>query len=379
MAHRGAVDLAGDVGDQAAKARVVTLPEDRKYFFPQSDDPEAVPFLAAVPFLHGLPFVLMLMAFAMTSASVMQMNTGVVLAGKPSMGSWVTYGLGSENRNLPGFVVMAAADEAELRHMVRTAAVYDDGPIAFRYPRGEGVGVEGERGMTFLGMLALHDPPRADAAEAVAGLRALGVTVKMVTGDNRHVAAAVAERVGVGARVLAAAQRIPRRVGGDRQQPGSEARARLVPAPRADDGQEGRLQEILRERPNPHHPRQETLHASGMAGEERLEAIALVSCNEGRRSLDGVTWPEGQLLPSFNADPSSGGCGHNGQRHQLRDGLDMANREPAVPAVLGYNLLVRRNKLITEKLRGFAGELVGEAEAVGEVAGLVGLHAEGGV
>ncbi|MEZ5870837.1 MAG: 1-deoxy-D-xylulose-5-phosphate synthase [Nitratireductor sp.] len=43
---------------------------------------------------------------------------------------------------LPGFVVMAAADEAELKHMVRTAATYDDGPIAFRYPRGEGVGVE---------------------------------------------------------------------------------------------------------------------------------------------------------------------------------------------------------------------------------------------
>lgn len=44
--------------------------------------------------------------------------------------------------NLPGMVVMAAADEAELTHMVATAAAYDDGPIAFRYPRGEGVGVE---------------------------------------------------------------------------------------------------------------------------------------------------------------------------------------------------------------------------------------------
>ena len=44
--------------------------------------------------------------------------------------------------SLPGFVVMAAADEAELRHMVCTAAAYDDGPIAFRYPRGNGVGVE---------------------------------------------------------------------------------------------------------------------------------------------------------------------------------------------------------------------------------------------
>ena len=44
--------------------------------------------------------------------------------------------------NLPGFVVMAAADEAELVRMVATAATYDDGPIAFRFPRGEGVGVE---------------------------------------------------------------------------------------------------------------------------------------------------------------------------------------------------------------------------------------------
>jgi len=43
---------------------------------------------------------------------------------------------------LPGFVVMAASDEAELKHMVRTAVAYDEGPISFRYPRGEGVGVE---------------------------------------------------------------------------------------------------------------------------------------------------------------------------------------------------------------------------------------------
>ena len=43
---------------------------------------------------------------------------------------------------LPNMVVMAAGDELELMHMVRTAAAYDDGPIAFRYPRGEGVGLE---------------------------------------------------------------------------------------------------------------------------------------------------------------------------------------------------------------------------------------------
>jgi len=42
---------------------------------------------------------------------------------------------------LPGFVIMAAADEAELVHMVATAAAIDDRPSAFRYPRGEGIGV----------------------------------------------------------------------------------------------------------------------------------------------------------------------------------------------------------------------------------------------
>ncbi len=44
--------------------------------------------------------------------------------------------------NLPGMVVMAAADEADLVHMVATAVAHDAGPIAFRYPRGEGVGVD---------------------------------------------------------------------------------------------------------------------------------------------------------------------------------------------------------------------------------------------
>jgi 1-deoxy-D-xylulose-5-phosphate synthase len=43
---------------------------------------------------------------------------------------------------LPGFVIMAPSDEVELMHAVATAAAYDDGPFAFRYPRGEGVGLE---------------------------------------------------------------------------------------------------------------------------------------------------------------------------------------------------------------------------------------------
>jgi 1-deoxy-D-xylulose-5-phosphate synthase len=43
---------------------------------------------------------------------------------------------------LPNFTVMAAADEAELVHMVATSVAHDSGPIAFRFPRGEGVGVD---------------------------------------------------------------------------------------------------------------------------------------------------------------------------------------------------------------------------------------------
>ncbi len=43
---------------------------------------------------------------------------------------------------LPNMVIMASADEAELVHMTATAAAYDQGPIAYRYPRGEGVGID---------------------------------------------------------------------------------------------------------------------------------------------------------------------------------------------------------------------------------------------
>src|SRR5258707_5195146 len=58
--------------------------------------------------------------------------------GPPHAGSFDVAYLGC----LPGFVVMAAADELELMHMVATAAQIDDRPSAFRYPRGEGVGME---------------------------------------------------------------------------------------------------------------------------------------------------------------------------------------------------------------------------------------------
>ena len=45
-------------------------------------------------------------------------------------------------RSIPNMVVMAPKDENELQSMVKTALVYEDGPIAFRYPRGTGIGVK---------------------------------------------------------------------------------------------------------------------------------------------------------------------------------------------------------------------------------------------
>ena len=66
-------------------------------------------------------------------------RAGLVGADGPThAGSFDTAYLGC----LPGFVVMAAADEAELVHMVATQVAIDDRPSALRYPRGEGVGVE---------------------------------------------------------------------------------------------------------------------------------------------------------------------------------------------------------------------------------------------
>jgi 1-deoxy-D-xylulose-5-phosphate synthase len=66
-------------------------------------------------------------------------RAGLVGADGPThAGSFDTAYLGC----LPGFVLMAAADEAELKHMVATAAAIDDRPSALRYPRGDGVGVE---------------------------------------------------------------------------------------------------------------------------------------------------------------------------------------------------------------------------------------------
>jgi Mg2+-importing ATPase len=59
------------------------------------------------------------------------------------------------------------------------------------------VGREDEKEMTFLGFLTLHDPPKENVAGTIARLHGLGVSVKMITGDNQLVAQAVGRQVGL--------------------------------------------------------------------------------------------------------------------------------------------------------------------------------------
>ncbi len=69
--------------------------------------------------------------------------------------------------------------------------------VAVRPHERDGVAAVDEDGMTFVGMVSLADPPKADARLSVSRLHDLGVAVKMITGDSRRVAAHVADEVGL--------------------------------------------------------------------------------------------------------------------------------------------------------------------------------------
>ncbi len=124
---------------------------------------------------------------------VCQMNTGSTLAGRPSLGSWVTYGLGSENANLPGFVVMQDIPRATVAGGPRNwgtgfmPAVYqgtrlDNGPepIAnLRTP--EDVGLARQHGkLEFLGQLnRRHLQARFDQSELDARIKSYELAFRM--------------------------------------------------------------------------------------------------------------------------------------------------------------------------------------------------------
>jgi Mg2+-importing ATPase len=80
--------------------------------------------------------------------------------------------------------------------------------VAFRDVNGaKTVDKQDETGMVFVGLLVLHDPLKQDVADTVARLRELGVSLKIVTGDNHLVASYVADQVGLqGAKILKGAE-----------------------------------------------------------------------------------------------------------------------------------------------------------------------------
>ncbi|MBC7971084.1 MAG: magnesium-translocating P-type ATPase [Verrucomicrobia bacterium] len=69
--------------------------------------------------------------------------------------------------------------------------------VAYRNFKGESFNKDDETNMTFLGYLALFDPPKAGIADTLKALRALGVTTKMITGDSRAVALSIIQQVGL--------------------------------------------------------------------------------------------------------------------------------------------------------------------------------------
>jgi Mg2+-importing ATPase len=69
--------------------------------------------------------------------------------------------------------------------------------VAYKETDGAAISKSSETDMVFLGFLVLHDPPKPDAARSIKDLKRLGVSFKVITGDNRLVAASVAARVGL--------------------------------------------------------------------------------------------------------------------------------------------------------------------------------------
>jgi len=100
-------------------------------------------------------------------------------------------------------VVMAMAglsDELQVRAQQVVDAFAKQGYRALGVARRD----NGSAGWSFLGILSLFDPPRTDSAETIARTRAYGVSMKMVTGDNRAIANQIAEKLGLGDNILRA-------------------------------------------------------------------------------------------------------------------------------------------------------------------------------
>lgn len=134
-------------------------------------------------------------------------------------------------------------------------------------------GHDDERGMTFRGFLFFSDPPKADAGRTLADLARLGITVKIISGDNRHVTAHVAAAVGMNATSLLTGEALNRM--------GDEALWHLAPRTEVfaeiDPQQKERIVRAL----------QRVGHAVGYLGDGINDAPALRAADVGI-SVEGV-------------------------------------------------------------------------------------------
>jgi len=124
-----------------------------------------------------------------------------------------------------------------------------------------------EVGLTFVGFLCFTDPPKADARDAIHGLAARGVRVKMISGDNRHVAAHVASQVGLDPRALLTGEAI----GGMRDEALWSLAERTDLFVEVDPAQKERIVRAL----------QHTGHAVGYLGDGINDAPALHAADVG--------------------------------------------------------------------------------------------------
>jgi len=113
-------------------------------------------------------------------------------------------------------LAVCAVDDAEAAALRdRFAALSADGyrvlGAATRRVTGDAITPADETGMEFAGLLTFADPAKADARETIAAIAASGVSVRMVTGDNRYIAARVAGEVGIDAGVVLTGSKIDAR------------------------------------------------------------------------------------------------------------------------------------------------------------------------
>lgn len=106
----------------------------------------------------------------------------------------VSHGQGDDGDQAGRDAIQARADEMAA-HGLRVLAVAER-TLRPDEPLGRPA-ADAETGLTFIGLVGLEDPPRPEAAEAVANLKAAGIRVLMLTGDHPTTAAAIAERVGI--------------------------------------------------------------------------------------------------------------------------------------------------------------------------------------